>query len=544
MKNPSAGPVKALGAALAIAMIAACGSPAPASDGSGAPGNGDQGAAAERANDVRVAITFDTDNRLDPTTGWGHGTAPLIHSTLVELNSDMGIENDLATGYDISDDRRTYTFHMRDDAFFTDGEPVTAADVEFTYRTALEKGAQELSHLEDVRAVGDHEVVFTLDAPNSSFINTVALVGIVAEHDYDEDDAGAPIGSGPWVLAQWNEGEQIILERNEDYYGKALVLDGVTILIMTEDAAFAAARAGEVDVAITSATLATQDIDGMRLEVVKTLDGRGVTLPMLPDEGKTTEDGDPIGNDVTSNPVIRHAMAIAVDREEIAEVALNGYATPAYTENDGTPWSNPESAVEYDLEAATQMLAEDGWDPGADGILEKDGLRAEFSAYYPADDSDRQAIGLAAAGQLEEIGIRMNVEGKSWDEIAANMFSSGVIMGWGSADPYISYQLYHSSGGLKDDFYNPGGFADPAVDEYLEAALQAQTPAEANEQWQLAQWDGATGTSMRGGAPWLWLVNPDHLYYVAEDLSIGTQQLHGHGASWELMQNLKDWSWD
>ena len=119
-----------------------------------------------------------------------------------------------------------------------------------------------------------------------------------------------------------------------------------------------------------------------------------------------------------------------------------------------------------------------------------------------------------------------------------------MLMGWGSSNPYTSYLLYHSGNMLRDDYYNPEGFSDPTVDRYLDAALHAATTEEANEQWQLAQWDGTTGTAMKGDCPWVWLVNIQHLYYVRDGLDIGQQQLHAHGASWSLLQNLRDWSWN
>ena len=124
------------------------------------------------------------------------------------------------------------------------------------------------------------------------------------------------------------------------------------------------------------------------------------------------------------------------------------------------------------------------------------------------------------------------------------MFSDAVLMGWGSSNPYTSYLLYHSNNMLKDDYYNPEGFSNPVVDEYLTAALHAETTEAAYEQWKLAQWNGTTGTAMKGACPWVWLVNIQHIYYVAENVNIGKQQLHAHGASWPLVQNLKDWTWN
>lgn len=495
--------------------------------------------------DAIIAIEAEPVGGFDPTQGWGHGTTPLIQSTLVAHDADMAIVKDLATDYEIGADGLTLTFTLRTDARFTDGQPVTASDVVFTFKTAAGRQTSlDLTFMKDVQATGDHEVTFTLTAPNSSFIDTIAFVGIVPEHAYGAGYEAAPIGSGPWKLKQWNKGESVILEANADYYGTAPKLKDVTILFMKEDAAFAAAQARKVDVALTSASHALQKINGMRLEVVKTQDNRGLTLPMSPDEGKKTESGHPIGNDVTSSKALRQAIAYAVDRDMIAQSAVNGFATPAYSENDGAPWNNPEVRIEHDVNRAKKLLADDGWsDTDGDGILDKGGLKAEFTALYPAGDSTRQAIGMATAQQVEQIGIKMNVIGKSWDEIAQEMFANGVIMGWGSSSPYTSYLLHHSTNMLKDDYYNPEGFSNATVDGYLDAALHATSIEEANQQWRLAQWDGSTGTSMKGDVPWVWLVNLNHLYYVTDGLDIGRQSLHAHGASWTLLENLEEWSW-
>ena len=145
------------------------------------------------------------------------------------------------------------------------------------------------------------------------------------------------------------------------------------------------------------------------------MDNRGFTLPVLPDTGEVTESGYPIGNDVTCNLEIRQAIAYAIDRQQVAEAAVNGYATPCYSENDGMPWNNPEVAIETDVDYAKQLLADAGWsDTDGDGIVERDGLKAEFVCLYPSGDSVRQAVAMAAAEQVRAIGINIIVEGTSW----------------------------------------------------------------------------------------------------------------------------------
>ena len=506
----------------------------------------ESGAQTETAAKDSVIISISSEpSSLDPCQGWGHGTTPLVQSTLVEYKQDMTFVNDLATEYTVSDDGLTWTFKLRDDVKFTDGEKLTAEDVAFTFSTAKEaQSSLDLTFMDSAKATADDTVVFKLNRPTSTFLNTVATTGIVPEHAYSENYGMAPIGSGPFVFVQWNKGEQLMLKANEDYYGQAPAIKNVTLVFMKEDAAFAAAKSGQVDVALTSATLATAEIDGYYIKAVTSLDNRGFTLPVVPNEGKKTESGYVYGNNVTCNPEIRRALAYGLDREKIGKEALNGFADPAYSENDGMPWNNPEVKIETDKEYAKKLLADAGWkDTDGDGIAEKNGLKAEFTCVYPSGDSFRQAVAMSAAQQAKELGIGIIVEGTSWDDISKRMFSDAVLMGWGSSNPYTSYCLYHTNNMLKDDYYNPEGYSNKTVDGYLDAAMQALTPEEARENWKKAQWDGTTGTAMKGDCPWVWLVNMQHLYYVRNGLDIGDQQLHAHGASMPLLQNLKSWSW-
>ena len=494
---------------------------------------------------VVIAIGSEPET-LDPTQGWGHGNAPIVQSTLVRYTSHLSFENDLATGYELSPDGLTWTFTIRDDVKFTDGEKLTASDVAFTLETAkAAQGAVDLTYMESAVAQDDKTVVITLSKPTSIFLNTLASVGIVPEHAYGEDYGMNPIGSGPYKFVQWKAQEQIIFTANEDYYDGVPAIKNVTVVFMSEDAALAAVQAGQVDVAYSTATLGTTEVEGYHVEAITSADNRGFTLPVLPNEGKTTESGAPIGNDVTCNIEIRQAIAYAIDRQLIADVVLNGFGRPAYSENDGMPWNNPEVKIETDVEYAKKLLADAGWkDTDGDGIVEKDDLKAEFDCVYPSGDSVRQTVGMAAAEQLLEIGIKVNIKGMGWDEIMNVMFSEAVLMGWGSAIPNETYYLYRSEGALLDDFYNPEGYMSEVTDGYLNAAMEALTVEKANENWQKAQWDGATGTAMQGECPWVWIVNLDHVTYVCDGLSIGDQPIHGHGHGLPLIQNLQDWAWE
>lgn len=494
-----------------------------------------------------VVIAIGTEpETLDPTKGWGHGNYPLVQSTLVKYTPDLTFTNDLATHYELSADGLTWTFTIRDDAKFTDGSRVTAEDVAFTLETAKSaQGSVDLTYMKRAVATDDHTVVVTLTRPTSIFLNTVASIGIVPKHAYNEDYGTHPIGSGPYRFVEWKPQEQLVLAANENYYGKVPAIKKVTIVFMSEDAALAAVQAGEVDVAYSSATLASAHADGYHIEAITSADNRGFTLPIIPNEGKTTSSNAPLGNNVTCHREIRQAIAYAIDRQQIVDSVLNGFGRPAYSENDGMPWNNPAVKLDTDIQYAKQLLADNGWtDTDGDGIVEKNGIKAEFNCLYPAGDSVRQAIAMAAAEQVSAIGIKITVEGSSWDKITKRMFSEAVMMGWGSSSPNETYYLYRSDGALLDDFYNPEGYMSDGTDRYLHAAMESLTAEEANANWQRVQWDGTTGTAMQGICPWVWIVNLDHVTYVRDGLSIGRQPLHGHGHGLPLIQNLGEWSWN
>lgn len=506
-----------------------------------------QGSADKEADPSQVTIGFSSEpTSWDPCSGYGT-TGPIIFSTLLEVDGNNELVNDLATGYSVSEDATTWTFTLREDARFSDGEKLTAEDVAFTYTTAKNAASYvDLTMLESVTAKDAFTVEFKLNKPMSTLAMTVSEIGIVPAHAYGTDFGEKPIGSGPYKLAQWDKGQQFILEVNEEYYGEASAIKRAVFLVQPdEDARFAAAKSGEVDIAITSATIADNELPGMTLTALKSVDNRGITLPLDPDTGKTTPEGHKLGNDVTSDIAIRQALAYGLDRKAIASEALGGYASPAYTENDGMPWWNAESVITTDIAQAQKLLTDGGWtDSDGDGIREKNGQKAEFNLLYFAGDSMRQAVAMAAASQAKEnLGIAIKVEGVSSDEMVKRMFSEPVLMAWGSANPITSYMLFHSSNAAKEDFYNPENFKNTTVDAYLDQALNAASVEDSYAFWQKAQWDGTTGTSMKGEVPWVFLVNMDHLYYVKDGLDIGEQKLHAHGDAWPLVANLREWRW-
>lgn len=532
---------------LADAGVLACGAAALAGCASTA-GNAAGSAVADHSRAVTIAMSpaNEPDAGFDPCVAWGcgeHVHEPLIQSTLIRTTRDMSFECDLATGYECSDDGLTWTFQLRGDAKFSDGQPVTARDAAFTLNTIREsKNAQaDLSMVRDAVAPDDVTLVVTLSKPYNALLYTLAVVGIVPEHAYGPDYGQAPVGSGRYLLAQWDRGQQVIFQANPSYYGEAPQVERVCVVFMEEDAALAAVRSGQVDMAYTSATLADQQVSGYTLESYQTVDSRGFQMPVIP-AGSTREDGPntyPAGNDVTCNLEVRRAVNLAIDRQALVDDVLGGHGSVAYSIGDGMPWASEGMRCETDRPAAQALLEEAGWARGEDGTYARDGLRCAFDLYYPTGDSVRQAMANALADQLSQVGIAVTPRGGSWDDLYPHEFSDPIMWGWGSNSPSDVYELNYSTGTMNFSCYQSG-----ATDAYLDEALAAKTVEDSFPLWQRAEWDGATGVAPQGQATWAWLANVSHLYFKREGLTVAAQKLQPHGHGWSILNNVDLWSWD
>lgn len=532
----TAGVVRLMGAVVASTTLVACG-------GETTVGGQQTG---KQPTELRLVIGGESEEGYDPTLGWGRYGSPLFQSTLLRRDADLQVAGDLATDWSVSEDGLTWTVQVRDDAYFSDGEQLTAEDVAYTFNTAAEQGGlTDVTALEEAVAVEEGTVEMTLTEPRSTFVNRLVSLGIVPEHAHGEDYAGDPVGSGPFTFVDWQRGQQLVVERNEDYYGDAPAFERVVFSFADEDGALAAARAGEVAMAGLPSTLATTDVEGMDWTVVELVDNRGIVFPTVPDTGEQTEDGARIGNDATADVDLRRAVNVAVDREALVEGILEGYGTPAFGPADATPWANTQVGVEdADPDGAAEMLEEAGWiDEGGDGVREKDGVRASFPLLYPADDSLRQGLALAVADMVEPSGIEITPEGVSWEEIDQRMHTDPVVFGWGSHDPTEMYNLYHSSqAGM--EYFNAGYYANDAVDDHLDAAMAATDEVSANQEWRAAQLDAnGEGFAAEADAAWAWLVNLDHTYLTDECLDVGTPQVEPHGHGWPITANITEWEW-
>ena len=506
------------------------------------------GSHTERADNELVVAAYshggEPEAGFDPILGWNYYAEPLIQSTLLKMTKDMDYENDLATSWEANSDFTEYTVKLRDDVKFTDNTTLDAEDVAFTYNEAKASGASlDLSSMDNATATDKNTVKFELNRPDSTFVDKMAYIGIVSSDSYNNETYGAnPVGSGPYKFVQWDKGQQVILEKNPDYYGKQPEFNKLTILFEQNDAAFNAVKNHEVDVGAVPLAYANETVDGYTMFLQDTIDVRGISLPVQNNTGATTEEGNPMGNNITADKAIREALNYGIDRTAISDGALNGFGYPNF---DGIahqlPWANKEATIEDgDVDKAKDILKQGGWeDTDGDGIVEKDGQKASINLYYSSDASERQAIAVTVAEQAKEFGIEVNATGSNWDEMDAIKNTDPIVWGFGSTDPSTMWSEYYSDqAGV--GYNNPALLNNSAVDAHIDNAMKTDRNSSFAE-WSAVSWDGNTGISPKGDAAWLWVGEIKYGYYVDDSLDISndTQLLQPHGG--DIFGNIYDW---
>ena len=526
-----------------LAGCSASGGSASAS-GSSAAASSSASVSAAASSGVKDTLTIyvgaESDDGFDPMTGYGSsGAYTFFHSRLLRFDKDMKLQPDLASEWKISDDGLTYTYKLRDDVVFSDGTPLRASDVVFSYLTARDGGSSSLNltKLADAKEVDDYTVEFTLSERFSSFESITGKLCIVPEDGYDEQQYRTnPIGSGPFKLVQWDKGQQLIIEPNDKYYGTISPFKQITVLFLDGEAVLANAQSGMLDVAMVSPEYATAQVDGMHLETFATIDTRGFNLPTQPE---TEVDGKIVGNNVTCDPAIRKALVIGVDRQAVIDNALNGVGTATTALITQVPWANAEcSFKDGRVDEAIKILEDAGWVAGADGVREKDGVRAEFTITGRTDDLQRYNLAQGFAQEAEKLGIKINATSEAWDKCKELSENVPTCWGTGNYDPAGDLTGYYQTGAST----NHAQYSNPAVDAHIEAAQQAISTEAAIEEWKKVQWDGETGPeSENGDFPCIWLANIDHTYFVRDGLDLGTQLVHPHGHGWPVVCNIEEW---
>ena len=486
------------------------------------------------------------DGPLDPVKGaFSYGWS-FINNALLKVQSDSTYTGDLAKDYSISDDSLTYTFELKEGIKFHDGSDLTAEDVVFTYKTIQENQGNnedvDLSRMASIEADGDYKVKITLTEPYSPFLDETAQVGIVPSDAYDSATFDEmPIGTGAWKVVQYDAEQQLIVEANEDYFDGAPEIKKVTFVDMDNEAAFSNAQSGQLDIVMVQPNYAKENIAGMHVETLETMDVRNISLPCQTEHTTKTPDDEEVevGNNATADLAVRKALNIGINREQIIENAFNGVGKPAYGFTKNLEWGNAPEISGGQVEEAKKMLEDAGWvDEDGDGIREKGKDRCSFEIYTPSDEQDRYQLAAALAEDAKQLGIEITVKQTTWDEITAASYKAGVVWGFGQFNPIVLDQLFNSANFLKTDYANTPGYENEKVDALIKEAIETPKHQTAVEKWKEMQ------TTFEEDVPYLYLVNIEHCYFVNDrlDISEDTQVPHPHGHGIPIICNMKDWT--
>ena len=412
----------------------------------------------------------------------------VLFSGLTKPGLELAPAPDLAASWEVSDDGLAWTFFLREDVTWHDGEAFTADDVVYTFNEIAlntELGANNMSYfssLERVDAVDEYTVVFTLTKPVAALPAYLSFnTEILPKHIFEGQDPWdlisfnkeKPIGTGAFKMDGYTSGQNVRLIANPDYYDGAPKLERVEYKVLADvNTHVAQLLTGELSIFALDDQAALSRLEAARdIEIVPTYTPRFFWIALNQE------------NDLFTDVKVRRAMLHAIDRPYIIETVLNGYGTPAdagispamqYYYNSDVP------RYEYDPERAARLFAEAGWeDSDGDGVLDKNGTPFSF-LFEVGIQGNLVRIGQIVQQQLREAGLDARFETLEWNTmIQKNVIRRDydMILNWWRypADPDLLPYFHSSTAGTG---YNIPGYRDSRLDELLEAGSTIADPEE------------------------------------------------------------------
>lgn len=378
------------------------------------------GVSSAQEENVLVIGHAESTDSLDPGRGFTQTTS-IVHKatydTLVTFPSGdaSSIEPNLATGWEISDDGLVYTFTLRDDVKFSNGDPLTADDVAFSFNRLIHINGNPASvagTIASVEAADDHTVVLTLTQPDPSILaklvfgafSVVNADEVRAQGGTDAEDAATAdtaeswlnshsAGTGPYMLESWDPQVETVLVRNPNYWGEAPYFDRIVITNIAEAATQKTAlEAGDIDLALDITIDQVPDLEAT--DGIEVYQGTGNIVHFL----LMNQDPD-IGGPM-SDPRVQLAVRYALDYAGYQ--ALWGGSTPASVIPVGFLGAyGPDKAFTRDLDRARQLLSDAGYPDGFEVTLDY----PTFTFQGVNMDTNAQKI----QADLAEIGITVNL---------------------------------------------------------------------------------------------------------------------------------------
>lgn len=463
----------------------------------------------------------------------------LLFRGLFRFNENNEAATDIAQSYEMSDDKLSYTFKLREDVTFHDGKPLTAEDVIFTIESILDDNnasflKSDFTKVDSLKKIDDFQFELKLKHPFTPILDKLT-VPILPKHAFAEEDMrtasfnGHPIGAGPYQFDEWNRGTSLTFKAYGQFYGTKPSIEKVIFKFIPDSNVRAIQLAsGEVDIALLDPNQVAELEKKNHLKIydIDTADYRGMLFNMK--------------NELWQDVRVRQAFSYAIDRTQVVKGILKGYGEEAYSPLQKHAFHN--DAIEkysFDIAKAEALLDAAGWLKMDDGFRVKDGQQLSFTITAPASDAVRVNMANYLAEGYKSIGAQVEVAALDWSAIKIDE-TDAFMIGWGS--PYDAdhhtYSLFHSSeSSLTSSGYNYGSYSNAKVDELLEKGRISIDVEERKASYKAFQEELAKDPAFA------FMAYVDAVYGIhgsMEGVKERTLGHHGSGFIW----NVEEWKWN
>ena len=388
-------------------------------------------------------------NPLISNLAMDHYVESVVYASLMTVNDQGELETYLADEYEVSDDQKTITYKINEDAKWHDGEDVTAEDIAFTFTSMASgdytggyygdvqniKGAQDYhdgksSEIEGIKVVDENTIEIEFEKVYAPAVTNLGTVQILPEHVWSEVAVGEwtnktellnnPIGCGPYKLTEYKSGSYVKFEATSDFFGGEAKTKNLVFKVINADTTQAEFKSGSIDIANVEG-LTKADIDSLVEEGYKKIDYDNYMFTYM---------GFNLRNEKLQDVNLRKAFMHAINREGIVDNVVEGRGQVVNAPMLPSSWAYPEESMldsyEYDVEKAKSLLKEAGWeDKDGDGIVEnEDGEKLELTLVCQTNHPIREKTAVVIQENLKEIGVKIEIDSMEYssvmDQVVAN----------------------------------------------------------------------------------------------------------------------------
>ena len=471
-------------------VLAACGTSSSSTASSSAASA--SAAASGEVRDELIFVNYRDIRDLNPHLYAGEMYAQsILYDTLVSITAD-GYEGCLAESWDISEDGCTYTFHIRPNVLFSDGEKCDANAILANFNAILENRERHtwlemMNLLVGVSAPDENTFVIEMSEPYYPMLTELGCIRPFAMispncmiNSSTKDGVNGHIGTGPYVLTDFVTDEYAVFERNENYWGEAPAIRKITVKVIPDNQTrIMALESGEIDLIFGKNMI---DADA----ISQYLDSDKFTVG-LSDPTSTRHIVMNTTHEILGDPAVRKALQHATDRQTISDGIFYGLEQPADTLYATTvPYCNVGlKPYEYSTETAAQILDEAGWVLGSDKMRAKDGKQLALDLLYNSDSVTEKTIAEYLQSEYLKLGISMTIHGEEEqsyrDNMKAGNFDMVFNICWGMPyDPQSSLAAMRAP--VYGDYAAQQGLEDKAeIDDAITRILTSTDDAERQE---------------------------------------------------------------